>query len=110
MKTSTDMMMKSIDLLKGDNTLQNIIKAQTVNATIIRGIPPEELLKRMLEMLKHVQCPKCRKGDWSNQECLKVYAQAMAETTKREFVDADYARPASPMRTPGQVNDGPAGN
>lgn len=99
LKTATDMMMKSIDLLKGDNTLQNIIKAQTVNATIIRGIPPEEMPKRMLEMLKHVQCPKCRKGDWSQQECLKVYAQAMAEGTKREIVDAQVSDPSKPIPT-----------
>lgn len=99
MKTGTDMMMKSIDLLKGDNTLQNIIKAQTVNQTIIRGIPPEELPKRILEMLAHVQCPKCRKGDWNRQECLKVYAQAMAETTKREIINAEVSEPSKPIPT-----------
>lgn len=109
MKTSTDLMMRSIDLLKGDNTLQNIIKAQTVNATIIRGIPPEELPRRMLEMLRHVQCPKCRKGDWTHQEALKAYAQAMAETSRREIVDAEHSRPSRPMPTPAEIDDDPAG-
>jgi hypothetical protein len=108
-KTGLDMMTKSLDMIRGDNTLQNIMKAQTINQTVIRGIPPEELPKRILEVLKHAQCPRCRKGEWSQQEVLKVYAQAMGEMSRKEIVDAEVADPAPVMPTPKQLNYDPDG-
>lgn len=98
-KTGLDMMTKSLDMIRGDNTLQNIMKAQTINQTVIRGIPPEELPKRILDVLKHAECPRCRKGGWSQQEALKVYAQAMGEMSRKEIVDAEVADPAPVIPT-----------
>jgi hypothetical protein len=108
-KTGLDMMTKSLDMIRGDSTLQNILKAQTINQTIIRGIPPEELPKRILEVLKHAECPRCRKGGWTQQEALKVYAQAMGSMAHKPIVDAEVSDPAPEMPTPEELNDDPGG-
>ncbi len=105
-KTNLDLMEKAVKLIKGDNTLMNIIKAQTVTTNIIRGINPEELPGRMLDLLQNVKCPKCGHDHWTKREALGAYARAKGSEAKKEIIDAKMS-PVVP--TPEEIDDDPAG-
>jgi len=92
-KMNFELMEKTLNLIKGDATIQSVIKAQTINQTqnVIQGIPHEDLPRYVMESLMHLTCPSCGNRTWSKREALGAYAEAQAKAAELDIVDAEAA-------------------
>ena len=90
-KSQMDMMLKVTTLIKGDATLQNIIKAQTFHhrQTIIHGIKPERVPEIIVETLQHIRCPDCGSKNWSVQDAIGAFAKYQSSKAGQEILEAE---------------------